>query len=225
MVEGLPREEEEIGGRKEDVLRRAGVVWEACGRVKDVGEKGVIELAEKKMEGWCELMKDAVLELEHWMEDGGDEEDEDSGGEDGDEDDELIGAKQKVLSPKMRAIALRVIASLKLLVMLFPPLVKRRIKRFPEVLGQTKFEDLPSHEQFTVLEDIVALGEALSNGADELAEALYTEEEEGKVLGKLEGLKDEARKCLDRSRLSWAHGKEDEFTAWYGKFLVRLDEV
>ena len=248
--------EEKGKGEGRATLESTGVVWEICDGLVQVAEKGLRECAAAKVGEWRGLFKDAVDELEAWNGNGngngaGEFADmvkgtealglknnnggekfsiwrDSSGSEDGDNF-ESQGPRTEAL----RALTSRVLKTLKLIQILYSPLTKRRIRRFPEISMNSREEDLPTTEQAEKMDELIQFCELFSNEADEIAgmlyEAdemtgpLYDDEQEG-VMKRLGAMKDSARMCLDRVKERW-EGGADEFSVWVGKWLLRLEET
>lgn len=254
LVDEILTTEGEKNGRGEGraTLASTGVVWEICDGLVQVAEKGLGECAAAKVGEWRGLFKDAVDELEVWNGNGGGEfggmvegtealdlrngngeekfsiRRDSSGSED---DDELESQRPK--TEALRVLTTRVLKTLKLIQILYSPLTKRRIRRFPELSINTREEDLPTTEQVEKMDELIQYCELFTNEADEIAGMLYEAdeltgclyaEEEEEVLKRLGSMKDSARKCLAHAKERWESG-EDEFSVWVGKWLLRLDET
>ena len=235
LITGVSRGGGGTGG-KEDALRGTGLVWEACDALTTLGEKGLVWIAEKKMAERKGLAGDAIVELEEWLE-GADEEDE--GGGDGLDalGDRLEASGLESLSSstssleelggkpthEIRPIARKSVKVLNHLALLYPPLIKRRIRRIRNITASSEMEELPSPEVLARLHRMLELGRKVTDGADSLAESLYEgNQEEAKE--KWTELVDLAKSEANVMGKTW-DGNEDEFTAWLGKWSVMMDDI
>ena len=235
LVTGASRGGGGTGG-KVDALRGTGLVWEACDALTTLGEKGLVWVAEKKMGEWKGLASDAIAELEEWLE-GANEEDE--GGGDGLDAlrDRLEASGLESLSSSLssledlgakptgeiRPLAKKSIKLLNHLALLYPPLIKRRIRRIRNVTASLEVEELPSQEVLARLHGMLELGRKVTEEADSLAESLYEGNQE-EAKDKMTELVDLAKSETKMMEKTW-DGKEDEFTAWLGKWSVMLEEI
>ena len=250
IAEGEGKGERNGKGEGRHTLASTGVVWDICDVLVRIAEKGLRECAAVKVGEWHGLFKDAVDELEVWN-GGGELVDmvkgtetialrdrngrdkfsarrESSASEDSDPF-ETQGPRTEAL----RTFTARVLRTLKLVQLLYSPLTKRRIRRFPEISMSTREDDLPTTEQAEKMDDLIQYCKLFTNEADEIAGMLYEademtgllyEDEEEEIMKRLGTMKGSARKCLDRVKERW-EGGEDEFSVWVGKWLLKLDET
>ena len=238
--------------QRQKTLNSTGMIWESLDFMIKLGKAGITAVAASKIEGYASLFKDAIEELEDW--ETGEVEsydtiekktplewrdvqqmcikDSDTAGFDSTKDIKTNNMSKvesnpfelpKAANASMRPTTKKVIPTLKLVALLYPPILKRRVRRFPEINGITKQQALPTKEQAENFDYMLLECQAWTDLADEIAEALYMRDEED-VTRILDALKGSARKCIGHARMSW-DGKEDEFTAWVDKWLVRLDEI
>jgi hypothetical protein len=229
LVHDVPVDERGVErARGRDTLGNTGVLWGVCDGLIALGEEGVRGVAGKRVEESRGLVVDAVGELEGWLEDGADDLAERveglelEGDEDEDEDEDMFG-EAKPASKAIRLLGKKSVEVLKLLALLYPALVKRRVKRFPEIHAKVEVDGFPSTRLIEELDGLVESTHKLSEDADELAGALYAGDE-GVVEERLKTLRAETRRVAERYRKTW-EGGEDEFSAWVGKWMVRLDEL
>ncbi|MCJ1333360.1 hypothetical protein MMC10_010055 [Thelotrema lepadinum] len=224
-------------GGREDALRGTGLVWEACDAITTLGEKGLVWAAEIKMAEWKELVGDAIEELGGWLEGADDDANEEgSNGLDalGDRLEatgletlssslsslEDLGAKP---TREIRPAAEKSVKLLKHMALLYPPIIKRRIRRITNITASSKAEELPSPESLGRLNGMLELGKRMTEGADALAESLYeSNKEEAKE--KMVDLTDLAKRGTETMGKTW-DGNEDEFTVWLGKWSKMLEEM
>lgn len=227
----------EEGGR--DTLPSTGVIWEVCDAMTSLASDGLAELAAKKADAYHALIKDAIAELEEWIPDG--EEDDPFGIEssNGSEEDENVTDEDASLTPPTTALNTltltppttptpirqmyeQALVILRLIRLLYPALRKRRIQNFPPITSSTPQDQLPTPWEIQTFDNLMKFLRTFSEAADELAGALYNQDEEA-ASGGLVAIKMNACECLGGVNLSW-HRKEDEFTAWVKKWKERLNE-
>lgn len=220
-----------------DTLSSAGVIWEVCDAMVDLASKGLVELAAKKADAYHALIKDAIAELEEWNPD---EEEEDPFGSETSTDSEdeereenqdtpdsppTAAMNTLTLTPPATPTPLRQIyeqslATMRLIRFLYPALRKRRILVFPPLTSSTSSDRLPTIGQIQTFDDLMRYLRTFSEVADELAGALYSQDED-EASESLETVKMHANKCLEDVALNWVR-TEDEFTEWSKKWTQRL---
>ena len=230
----------EKDGDGRDTLSSTGVIWEVCDAIIDLASKGLVELATKKADAYHALIKDAIAELEEWNPD---EEEEDPFGSDNstDSENEEKDEKQKMpaslptaamntltLTPPATPTPLRQtyeqsLATMRLIRLLYPALRKRRILAFPPLTSSTSSDQLAPFGQIQKFDDLMGYLRTFSELADELAGALYSQDED-EAFESLGTVKMHAKRCLEDFDLNWAQ-KEDEFTEWSKKWTQRLREL
>ncbi|MCJ1243187.1 hypothetical protein MMC30_000384 [Trapelia coarctata] len=238
--------------QRQKTLNSTGMLWESLDFMTKLGKEGITGVAAGKIEGNASLLKDAIEELEEW--ETGEVESNDiiekklppewqevqtidrkAGRTAGIELNEDIGTNNlskmegnpfdlpQAADASVQPITKKVIKALKLVVLLYPPILKRRVRRFPEIDATTNQEAFPTKEQVENFDCMLLECQSWTDIADEIAEALYMHDEDD-VERILKALKGSARKCIGHVLMSW-DGKEDEFTAWADKWLVKLDEI
>ena len=230
----------EKDGGDRDTLSSTGVIWEVCDAMISLASNGLVELAAKKADAYHALIKDAIAELEEWNPD---EEEEDPFGSEistDSEDEEKDENQNTQYSPPtaaintltltppatptpIRQIYEQSLATMRLVRLLYPALRKRRILAFPPLTSSTSPDGLPTVEQVQTFDDLMGYLRAFSEAVDELAGALYRQDED-EASESLETIKMRAKRCLGDCGLNWAR-KEDEFTAWSKKWTQRLNEL
>ena len=223
----------EFGAEKtigRDILTSTGVLWSECNKIVTLGLGGVTRIAAERVEEYHGLLKDAIAELEHWDPDEDSESDTDS----------LTSKKGRTpstqpvdtplelllqdcsLSP-IAALRKRTLGILRIIRVLFPALVKRRVLTFPNIDSTTKMEALPISSHIRSLDGLINHTNQFTEQTDEVAGALYAGDEED-VEERLTKLLEMSKTCVEGVRLSWV-GKEDEFTSWAEKWIARLEDV
>lgn len=212
-------------------LRRrwAGIPY-GCDKMVALDSGGVTKIAAQRVEAYHGLLKDAIAELVEW------DSDEDSNSD----TDSLLSNKRNTSSPRpidapveqsvqglslssIAALRKQTLGTLRIIRVLYPALVKRRILTFPDINSTAKVETLPSSVQIRSLDKLVDHTQLFTEETDEIAGALYAGDEE-EVDDRLTELAEGSRTCVEGVRLSWS-GNKDEFTTWAEKWMMRLDEV
>ena len=237
--------------KKEEVLQHTGTIMEMKDFLKGLEKGGLHEVAKQRLKDSQELIGDAIEELEEWVEGeldpldhvqknlpgGPSSEDTGSKGHP-DEQDRLMETPAdaadlfgmpRACKGEVKPLAEKTVKLLELLKMLFPPLGKRRVGRFPNIDVKTSYGELPDEGMCNRFDVLMGRCKLFSETGDELAEALYVtdladKESVKRVKDLMQSLGKMAREVLDAVGKSW-DGKDDEFTAWSVKWLVKLDEL
>ena len=224
--------------RRQDILNSTGKIWKGCDVLIELAKPstGIRGAAAKEMRELKDLLVDAADELEEWQEGEAELLDDDSeGSQQGDEIVEKLqrtdlaatadstAAHPEASDDLQAQLAANVAKHLRLVSMLYSPLTKRRIQRFPQVSAKTKSGCFPSTSQIHVLDCIMEFGKAASDLADSAAESLY-ERNKDAVIQKLQALRDVAEACVLTAAEAW-DGTEDEFTRWSRQWQIKLSEL
>lgn len=238
--------------QRQKTLNSTGMIWESLDFMTKIGNGGITAVAAGKIDSYASLLQDAIEELEEW--ETGEVESNNiigkklpperqevqamyrkAGKAAGVVLNENLGMNNlskmegnpfdlpKAADASIQPTTKKVIKALKLVGLLYPPILKRRVRRFPEIDATTKQEAFPTKDQTENFDYMLLECQSWTDIADHIAEALYLHDEDD-VERILKGLKGSARKCIGHVRMSW-DGKEDEFTAWVDKWLVKLDEI
>jgi len=238
--------------QRQKTLNSTGMIWESLDFMTKIGNGGITAVAAGKIDSYASLLQDAIEELEEW--ETGEVESNNiiekklpperqevqamyrkAGKAAGVVLNENLGMNNlskmegnpfdlpKAADASIQPTTKKVIKALKLVGLLYPPILKRRVRRFPEIDATTKQEAFPTKDQAENFDYMLLECQSWTDIADHIAEALYLHDEDD-VERILKGLKGSARKCIGHVRMSW-DGKEDEFTAWVDKWLVKLDEI
>lgn len=238
--------------QRQKTLNSTGMIWESLDFMTKIGNGGITAVAAGKIDSYASLLQDAIEELEEW--ETGEVESNNiiekklpperqevqamyrkAGKAAGVVLNENLGMNNlskmegnpfdlpKAADASIQPTTKKVIKALKLVGLLYPPILKRRVRRFPEIDATTKQEAFPTKDQTKNFDYMLLECQSWTDIADHIAEALYLHDEDD-VERILKGLKGSARKCIGHVRMSW-DGKEDEFTAWVDKWLVKLDEI
>ena len=231
LLASIPQNEhgiENTGGR--DTLASTGVLWAECDKMVALGSGGLTQLAAERVEEYHGLLKDAIAELEEWDPDEESESDTDSltsnnGTIPGTRvvDNSLEKSLQSLSLSPIAALRTRALSMLRLIRILYPALLKRRILTFPNINTTTNAENLPTPLHLRTLDQLIENTRQFTEETDEIAGDLYAGDEK-EVENRLMKLANISKICVDRVRTGWS-GKEDEFTGWAEKWIVRLEEV
>ena len=236
LLSEIPTDERGIDKtRGRDTLASTGVIWQCCDALVELGDKGLTNYAPMRLKELGGLFNDAIDELEAWQQ----EETERSGhdrnctkGQDQEmygidslkleEQDDPFGTTQSA-PENIRHLTTKVLKTLNLVKLLFPPLARRRLRRFTQIDSGTEIEAFPTEAQTRKLDFLMQSCQVFCDEADEVAGALYQHDEE-EVMEHLDAMKACARRCWEELRETW-DGCKDEFTAWVDQWLIRLNEV
>lgn len=227
----IPQDERGVDKpRGKDTLASTGVLWEECDKMTSLASNGLVALAVERVEEYHSLLKDAIAELEDWDPDEDTESDSDSLNSRKENMASTLPANvsldsslEKVSLSPFAALRKQSLATLRIIRLLYPALVKRRIKTFPNINSVIRFDVLPTVLRIQCLDKLVQCTKEFTEEADEIAGALYAGDE-AEVVRRLTALRLMAEECVMAVSRSWA-GVEDEFTAWAGKWRARLEEV
>ncbi|MCJ1242713.1 hypothetical protein MMC14_010722 [Varicellaria rhodocarpa] len=248
LIEDIPTDERGVEKKRgRDTLASTGLIWQSCDFMGQLADLGIIAVASSKVNEYHGLLKDAIAELEEWKNGEVDTEEfaqmqmenkaekhmpglfqlhklnqqilKDNG-----EDPSVFQFGHTLpINEETKPLVIRVIKTLNLIQMLYPPLLKRRVRRFPSIDAKLKDEDFPDAQQVKSFDALIQFCERFSSEADELAGSLYLLDK-GEVEDQLDQLKVLARGCVDRLKGKW-DGGEDEFTVWVVKWLKKLEET
>ncbi|MCJ1415741.1 hypothetical protein MMC32_002074 [Xylographa parallela] len=247
LLDDIPVDERGIKSmRSQKTLRNTGVIWEGMDFAIKLAPMGLVAVALTKVEGYHDLFKDAIEELEEWrdgdlspmdsianfapkikpIETGAKEEMRPEARKPDinnieEFDDDLFNLP-KHASAAMLPVTKKAIETLKLIRLLYPALLKRRVKRFPTLDAQTPPDKFPTAEQADRYDKIMLFCRLFGDDADNIAAALYAHDMD-QVNSSLRTIRDNARKCVAFAEKTW-DGGEDEFTKWVRTWLVKLDE-
>ena len=215
LLDEIPFDEHGVRDNEgRDTLQYTGQLWESCDFMINLAEKGLTSYAAVKVTEYKELVDDALEELEEWMNEVP-ADDKDSFG--------IPGMSVPKMNDAARAYVKNVLKKLKLIGMLYPPFLKRRVRKFPKINGSTTPEQLPSSKQVADLDTLIAYTQMFQEETDCIAETLYMS-----GMGKEADIRvgiiiEYAKKALATVSKNW-DGENDEFTAWSEKWLVKINE-
>jgi hypothetical protein len=210
-------------------LASTGVVWEACDAVMELKSLGVAGLVVKKAEGYRDLLKDALEELQEW---GEEEDDEDKGLEDSGDDedgvsrqeeiDKLFGSQRHIPLEDPDKIRPRLDSSqkrLRLIITMYTAVVKRRFKTLPRVpLAEPHAEPTAKLNGdpgiVSRLDEVLAIMKKIPETTDDLASAFY--DLDGKEIDtRMDDCFLQGFAAAEFLATNW-DGQKDEFSTWVG---------
>ncbi|KAI5459643.1 hypothetical protein BGZ63DRAFT_360391 [Mariannaea sp. PMI_226] len=232
LIEKIPKDGKVLSGADKNSgkgsLALTGVLWSACDDVTALANMGVGGFFVKKAEQWRDTLKDVMEEIKEW----GEEEPEDDESDEENEVDDLVDqlgqsslSKQEMLDDLMNSqdpiprddpdgIRPRLETSLKrmrLVVLLYQAISKRRFKKLPPFPLQVADSDLPKR-----LDETAKQFEQLPDKFGDLAAALYDMDPD-EIDQTMTDVFSDAVGAGKFLSLTW-DGSSDEFTEWIGKF-------
>jgi Grap2 and cyclin-D-interacting len=217
-------------GKGKGSLAITGTVWEGCDGVMELKALGVAGLVIKKAEEYRDLLKDALEELQEWAEEESDGEDGEA--VDGEEDpaqaevDNLFGSQRHIPSDDPESIRPRLESSMKrlrLLILMYQAVVKRRFKTLPhlphpELPPELKEKSDEDPGIVNCLDEVLDVMKKIPDITDELASAFYEldAEEIDKRMDQCFFTGFAAAELLIKN---W-EGQKDEFTTWVCSSVV-----
>ncbi|KAK5995359.1 hypothetical protein PT974_03763 [Cladobotryum mycophilum] len=221
-------------------IASTGLLWAACDNVIELANMGVGGFFVQKMNEWKDTLNDIMTELKEWSEEEPDEEDED---EDEDEDDDtasqpddpadqiggnntstqsmlddLMNSHQNIPLSDPDGIRPRLESSLRrirLVVLLYQAITKRRMKKLPPFPPTSPEKKLPQR-----LDEIANLLEKLPDRFGDLAGAFY-ELRPREIDDAMDQCFLDAFAASELLGKSW-DGSADDFTEWTGKFQLEI---
>jgi hypothetical protein len=208
-------------------LASTGVVWEACDAVVELKALGVAGLVIRKAEEYRDLVKDALEELQEWGEVVSDDEDEDghaSGDEEEDDAqaavDEMFGSQRHIPADDPEKIRPRLDSAqkrLRLIILMYQAVVKRRFKTLPylphpELPPELKAKSDADPRVVSTIDEVLLAMKKIPNATDELASAFY--ELDGKEIDKRIDECFFAGFAVAELLVKNWEGQKDEFSTW-----------
>ena len=207
-------------------LASTGVVWEACDALIRLKKLGIAGLVIEKAEQYQATLKDALEELQEWSEEEADDE-EDEGADSGEELDDTQAAIDSMFASqrhipaddpdKIRERLESSLRRLKLVILMYSAVIKRRFKTLPalphpELPAELRAKSNEDPGIITCLDEVLAVLKKLPDITDELANAFYELDS------------DEINKRMDECFFTgfaaaellvenW-EGQKDEFSTW-----------
>lgn len=210
-------------------LALTGMLWSACDEVVALANMGVGGFFVKKAEEWRDTLKDVMEELKEWGEEEDEDDDEDDVDDLADQLDDTSLSKQEILDDFMNSSSViprsdpdkirpRLDSSLKrlrMVVLLYQALSKRRFKKLPK---DTTKNDMPAK-----LDSTASVLETLPDKFGDLAGAFYELDAE-EIDRLMEDCFEQAVGVSEVLKMGW-EGESDEFTEWMEKFKVEVKKT
>ena len=230
LVDSIPREQEGVKKlEKEGTLLSTGVLWATCDKLLRVGSEGVAIVGSDAVKGSQALFQDAIDELDEWDPENDEDDDDDENSAPAvntpttSDDEALAGGMQHISLNPMIALKAQALKHMRLVRLLYPALIKHRVKTFTNIKCNTTEADLPSNSNARLFDHIIRETQSFTEEADEIAGALYSSGTE-EVNRRLKVLMEKARACTSFSKLGY-DGKEDAFSEWAQKWIARSEEL
>ncbi len=206
-------------------LALTGTLWDACDAVLNLKDLGVAGLLIMKAEEYRDLLKDALEELQEWA---GEESDEEGGAGDESQDeaqasvDNIFGSQRHIppddpenIRPKLDSFLKR----LRLLILLFQAVVKRRFKTLPylphsDLSLELKVKSNEESGIIVCLDEVIAIMKKIPDITDELASAFYELDVE-EIDKRMEECRNTGCEATELLIKNW-EGEKDEFSTWVG---------
>ncbi|KAM0248942.1 hypothetical protein ACHAP5_003150 [Fusarium lateritium] len=233
LLKRVPKDGKVLSGVGRDSgkgsLALTGMLWSACDEVVALANMGVGGFFVKKAEEWRDTLKDVMEELKEWGEEEDEDEDEDDVDDLADKLNDTTLSKQEMLDDFMNSssaiprsdpdkIRPRLDSSLKrlrMVVLLYQALSKRRFKKLPK---DTTKNDMPAK-----LDSTAVVLETLPDKFGDLAGAFYELDAE-EIDRLMEDCFEQAVGVSEVLKMGW-EGESDEFTEWMEKFKVEVKKT
>lgn len=243
LLQRVPKDGKIVSGDKKDSfgpggkgsLASTGVLWSACDDVIGLANMGVGGFFVKKAQEWRDTLKDVMEEMKEW----GEEEPDDDDDEDDVDDladklgessistskqdmlDDLMNSQQAIPRDDPDSIRPRLETSLKrlrLVVLLYQAISKRRFKKLPPFPPTNATSDLPQR-----LDKTAKALQQLPDKFGDLATAFYDMDPEEIDETMTQAFAD-AHSVSELLSKSW-DGSRDEFTEWTEKFQAEIKKA
>lgn len=233
--DGLPGAKAEKGS-----IMTTGVLWGVCDEVINFANLGAVGHLIHRAEHFRETLKDVMEELKEWSEEQDDEDDEDDDDDD-DEDDQGLAddmqnthiSNQAMIDSimnshttiprddpdKIRERLESTLRRLRLTVLLYQALIKRRLKTLP------KLPLAPGDDTVVVsrLDEVMPLLRKMADRFNSLAVAFY-DLDPAEISGLMDQCFFDAFAVSELLAKPW-NGQKDEFTEWVAKFQVEIKKA
>jgi hypothetical protein len=203
-------------------LASTGVIWGTCDSLIAIGDTGLAGIVVQQAQEYRDLLQDAITELREWKEEGkGTDLDRSNSGEDSasEEDPFSLPAAIPEDDPILRAQLEEVVKKLRHIDLIYPPIIKRRLKRLSLVPSLTERSE---NTQLDVLDEVMGYLKLIPAEVDELAGFCYQQNHE-EITSQLAKVCDLAAKTMERLSLNW-QAESDEFTKWSKRWLEMMDQ-
>jgi hypothetical protein len=224
-------------------LASTGVVWDACDALIALKKLGIAGLVIQKAEQYQATLKDALEELQEWGDEEPDDDEEDEG-TDSDGDDGFGGsgsnaaqdaldsmfASQKHIPrddpEKVRERLESTLRRLKLVLLMYTAVIKRRFKTLPalphpELPAELKAKSNEDPGITLCLDEVLSLLKKLPDDVDELANAFY-ELDSADIDKRMDACFFTGFAAVELLVKNW-EGQSDEFSAWVCSIMIHRE--
>jgi hypothetical protein len=213
-------------GKGKGSLAVTGTVWEACDAIIELKRIGVAGLVIKKAEEYRALLKDALEELQEWGEEESDDEDDGEGSAYETDKaqaavDKMFGCQQHIPADDPEKIRPRLescVKRLRLLILMYQAVIKRRFKTLPPLPYQETHPGRPNTNSTQDLGIVSSLDKVLSvmkkipDITDDLASSFY-ELDPSEIDKHIELCSSTSFEATELLIKNW-DGQKDEFSTW-----------
>lgn len=215
LLKEIPLRESDVDVvRKSDrgTLASTGVIWGTCDSLIATGDTGLAGIVVQRAQQYRDLLQDAIAELREWKEGENKTEPQISDPEeDSASEEDFFGLPAAIPEddPILRAMVEEVVKKLQHIDLIYPPIIKRRLKRLPATPTLTEHGQ---HVQLDVLDAVMDMLKLIPEEVDELAGFCYQQNHE-EIKLQLAKVSKLAVKTMERLALNW-QAEPDEFTKW-----------
>ncbi|KAK4069737.1 uncharacterized protein Triagg1_6867 [Trichoderma aggressivum f. europaeum] len=234
----LAKENEGFGASGKGSIASTGVLWASCDKVISLANGGVSGYFVEKMNECKDTLTDIAEEMKEWGDEEPDEDDNDDGDEDDDVDDladqvgsahistqhildDLMNSHRTIPASDPDGIRPRLESSLRrlrLVILLYQAITKRRMKRLPPLPQSNAGDKVPRR-----LDELATLLQKLPNSFGDLACAFY-ELRPREIDDAMDQCFLDAFAVSELLSESW-DGSRDEFTEWTEKFQKEIKRI
>ena len=210
-------------------LAVTGVVWEACDAMTELQTLGVAGLMVKRAEEYRDLIKDALEELQEWGEEQSDGEDEEAFDQEIDDGidtsaqetlDDMLASQHHIPTDDPAKIRPRLESTnkrLRLMLLMFQAVVKRRLRTLPTIPhpalpAELKVKSNGDPGIVSCLDELLEVFRKLSGITDDLASAFY-DLDSTEIDKKMDECFSAGFAAVELLIMNW-EGEKDEFTVW-----------
>lgn len=223
-------------------IMATGVLWNVCDEVINFANLGVVGHLVHRAEHFRDTLKDVMEELKEWSEEQGEEGDDDDDSDDADEShdqdvqdladgvnnthistqamiDDLMNSNTVIPRDdpdKIRDRLDSTLRRLRLTVLLFQALIKRRLKTLPKLPLDSKDDSVVVSR----LDEVLPLLRKMADRFNSLAVAFY-DLDSAEITKLMDQCFFDAFAVSELLAKPWA-GQKDEFTDWVSKFQVEI---
>ena len=220
LLEEVPlREADLLAVRNSDrgTLASTGLVWGTCDALIATGDTGLAGIVVQRAQEYRDLLRDAIAELREWKDgSNGTEPDFSNSDEDSTSVGDPFGLPAAIPEndPILRAEVEEVVKKLQHIDLIYPPIIKRRLKRLPVIPSSA---NQAQYKRLDVLDEFMDTLKSIPEEVDELAGFCYQQNHQ-EIKLQLAKVCKLAAKAMEGSSLNW-QAEADEFTKWSKRWL------